>query len=480
MKAIAKKSILSGHITVPGSKSHTIRALILASMAEGTSHISNPLPSNDCLSTVKAVKQVGAEVLMDGDVWTVHGAGRNLHLPEAGQAGGDLSAASVSGAKGGLIDVGNSGSLMYFLCPVLSTLPGDCTFTGDESICRRPVNHLVDALSQLGAQGKCLNGGDTPPFSFCGPIDLERDLVTGGELSQYISGFMMAASRLNGTLHMKLTNPKETPYLTMTRIWLESLGVPVEISPDFRDVKVKGPVQIQAFDRAVPSDWEGVAFPLIAALVSGSSIVIDNIDGSGSQGDDKIVEVLQSVGADIVWDKKAQTLAVNSGAGRGAGSGLGHAAGAGAELGRSGLLTTKNLPGGQLTVEMSAFPDAICALAVMACFIEGKTVFTDIDICRKKETDRIKAMVSELSKLGAHLEDQGDRLVVYGDGGRSLHGGAVESYKDHRIVMSLACLGLGLAEGESVEVSDAEWCSVTFPHFFEVMNKIGAGFVVSE
>ena len=467
MKAVAKKSILSGHITVPGSKSHTIRALILASMAEGTSHISNPLPSNDCLSTVKAVKQVGAEVLMDGDVWTVHGAGHNLHLPE------------------GSIDVGNSGSLMYFLCPVLSTLPGDCTFTGDESICRRPVNHLVDALSQLGAQGKCLNGGDTPPFSFCGPIDVKRELVTGGELSQYISGFMMAASRLNGTLHMKLTNPKETPYLTMTRIWLESLGVPVDISPDFRDIKVKGPVQIKAFDRAVPSDWEGVAFPLIAALVSGSSIVIDNIDGSGSQGDDKIVEVLQSVGADIVWDKKAQTLAVNSGAG--AGAGLGHAAGAGAGsgLGCRGtegriLLTTKNLPDGQLTVEMSAFPDAICALAVMACFIEGKTVFTDIDICRKKETDRIKAMVSELSKLGAHLEDQGDQLVVYGDGGRSLHGGAVESYKDHRIVMSLACLGLGLTEGESVEVSDAQWCSVTFPHFFEVMNKIGAGFVVSE
>ena len=410
---------------------------------------------------------MGAEVLMDGDVWTVHGAGHNLHLPD------------------GPIDVGNSGSLMYFLCPVLSTLPGDCTFTGDESICRRPVNHLVDALSQLGAQGKCLNGGDTPPFSFCGPIDVKRELVTGGELSQYISGFMMAASRLNGTLHMKLTNPKETPYLTMTRIWLESLGVPVDISPDFRDIKVKGPVQIKAFDRAVPSDWEGVAFPLIAALVSGSSIVIDNIDGSGSQGDDKIVEVLQSVGADIVWDKKAQTLAVNSGAG--AGAGLGHAAGAGAGsgLGCRGtegriLLTTKNLPDGQLTVEMSAFPDAICALAVMACFIEGKTVFTDIDICRKKETDRIKAMVSELSKLGAHLEDQGDQLVVYGDGGRSLHGGAVESYKDHRIVMSLACLGLGLTEGESVEVSDAQWCSVTFPHFFEVMNKIGAGFVVSE
>lgn len=445
MKAISKKSVLAGHITVPGSKSHTIRALILAAMADGTSHISNPLPSNDCLSTAAAVRKVGADVDFgqeNSNVWTVHGAGKNLHLPED------------------QIDVGNSGSLMYFLCPVLSTLPGECTFTGDESICRRPVNHLIDALCQFGAKGRSLNknpdgsAGTTPPFSFCGPIDVNKTLITEGALSQYISGFMMAASRLNGTLHMELTNPKETPYLTMTKLWLESLGVPVTISPDFKHISVTGPVPFKAFDRAVPSDWEGVAFPLIAALISDSSIVIDNIDGSGSQGDDKIVEVLKSVGADIDWRRDEGQLLVRGGK----------------------TLSTAGLPDGQLTVEMSAFPDAICALAVIACFIEGKTVFTDIDICRKKETDRIKAMTSELTKLGAKIVDEGDRLVVYGDGGKSLHGGEVESYKDHRIVMSLACLGLGLETGQSVTVNDAEWCSVTFPKFFEVMNDIGAGF----
>ena len=457
MIAIAKKSVLSGHITVPGSKSHTIRALILAAMAEGTSHISNPLPSNDCLSTAAAVRKVGADVDFGTDstgktgssVWTVRGAGAALHLPDEA------------------IDVGNSGSLMYFLCPVLSTLPGQCTFTGDESICRRPVNHLIDALCQFGANGRSLNegpdgtAGTTPPFSFCGPIDVNKKLVTEGALSQYISGFMMAASRLKGTLNMELTNPKETPYLTMTKLWLESVGVPVQISDDFKKISVKGlvdsegqPVPFKAFDRAVPSDWEGVAFPLVAALISGSEITIDNVDGSGSQGDDKIVEVLQSVGADIEWRRDAEQLIVRGGK----------------------KLSSAGLPNGELVVEMSAFPDAICALAVAACFIEGKTVFTDIDICRKKETDRIKAMTSELSKLGAKIVDEGDRLVVYGNGGEGLHGGEVESYKDHRIVMSLACLGLGLADGEKVTVNDAEWCSVTFPHFFEVMNKIGAGF----
>ena len=458
MKAVAKKSVLSGHITVPGSKSHTIRALILAAMADGTSHISNPLPSNDCLSTAAAVRKVGAEVDFgaetseeSGPVWTVKGAGAGLHLPADE------------------IDVGNSGSLMYFLCPVLSTLSGECTFTGDESICRRPVNHLIDALCQLGANGRSLNkgpdgkAGTTPPFSFCGPIDVNKKLVTEGALSQYISGFMMAASRLNGSLNMELTNPKETPYLTMTKLWLESLGVPVTISPDFKHISVTGPVPFKAFDRAVPSDWEGVAFPLLAALISGSEITIDNVDGSGSQGDDKIVEVLQSVGADIEWLKEDEKLIVRGK--RDANGGCG--------------LSTAGLPGGELLVEMSAFPDAICALSVAACFIDGKTVFTDIDICRKKETDRIQAMTKELSKLGASIVDEGDRLVVYGKGnvaGAGLHGGEVESYKDHRIVMSLACLGLGLTEGEKVIVNDSEWCSVTFPHFFEVMNKLGAGF----
>ena len=188
MKAIAKRSVLKGHITVPGSKSHTIRALILAAMAEGTSHISNPLPSNDCLSTAAAVAKIGAEVdFGSGEksgVWTVKGAGSRLHLPDSP------------------IDVGNSGSLMYFLCPVLSTLKGECTFTGDESICRRPVAHLIDALCQFGAKGQCLNSKDTPPFSFCGPLDVSKTLVTEGALSQYISGFMMAASRLEGTLNM--------------------------------------------------------------------------------------------------------------------------------------------------------------------------------------------------------------------------------------------------------------------------------------
>ncbi|MCF0241338.1 MAG: 3-phosphoshikimate 1-carboxyvinyltransferase [Treponema sp.] len=440
MKIISQKAKLSGHITVPGSKSHTIRALILASMAEGVSQIKNPLPSNDCLSTAKAMNQIGAKCKFPTEnsnlVWTVEGAGKNLKIP-----------------KEGIIDVGNSGSLMYFLSPILSTLKGKVTYTGDESICSRPVGHLLDALNQLG--GKATSGErNKPPFTVEGPICTDKMLKTEGKLSQYISGIMMAALRMNGKIEMELFTPQETPYLTMTKMWIDKVtGEPdkVQISKDYKKISVTGPAYYKGFETVIPSDWEGVAFPLIAALISESEIIIDNVDTGESQGDKAIVDVLKSVGAEINYDQSA--LIVKGGK----------------------KLNTKNLKNEKLVVDMSSFPDAICALSVMACFIDGVVELKNIEICRKKETDRVKAMCSELSKLGAKVEDAGNSMFIYGNES-CLHGGKVESFKDHRIVMSLACLGLGLKEGEEIEVSDAEWCSVTFPNFVIAMNGINAGF----
>ena len=448
MKILAKKNSLSGNIVVPGSKSHTIRALILASLAEGVSHISNPLPSADCLSASKAIQEIGAKVDFDNEnnIWTVTGAGKNVHLPS------------------NVVDVGNSGSVLYFFTPICATFEGWSIFTGDSSIRKRPVLHLLEALKQLGANCYVSRPEENaPPALVQGPIKAGK-VVTDGRLSQYISGLMMASTLIDGKLEIELTDPKEVPYLDMTKYWLESLGVQVEMSSDYKKISVTGPYQLKAFDKAIPSDWEAVAFPLIAALISDSKIVIDNVDGSGTQGDDAIVSVLQSVGADIQWNKETSQLFVTGG----------------------NRLSTENLTDKTLRVNLAGFPDAICALAVIACFIEGKTVLEDIGVCRRKETDRIKVMKSELEKLGAKVEEGEDFIAIYGhspilpDGSEnpefSLHGGNVESYDDHRVAMSLACLGLGLKDDENVIVNDAECCSVSFPGFFEVMNKINANF----
>lgn len=444
-------------IRVPGSKSHTIRALILAAMSEGTTKITNPLTSADALSTAKAVQKIGAKVTFhdDENYWLVEGAGKNLHLPDEE------------------IDVGNSGSLMYFISPVLATLPGRCVINGDESIQKRPVSHLTDALCKMGADSFCQKPDSVcPPFEFTGPINNKNILVTEGKLSQYISGIMMASTRLEGTTKLELTTPQETPYLSMTKYWLDKYGVQSTISDDYKNITVTGPIELKAQDVIIPSDWEAVAFPLIAALIANENIVITDIDDSGTQGDEKIVELLQDYGADLIWDKNAKTLEVNP------------LLKNKSEAEKNSLYKILNVKGEQKEISMAAYPDAICALCVIACFVNGKTVFTDIDICRKKETDRIVVMTELLRNLGADITDNGDTLVINGhspfiatENGLEknpefkMHGGFVDSYLDHRVAMSLACYGLFLPETDSVTIKDAECCNVSFPGFFDSMNQ---------
>lgn len=449
MNIIASGHGLSGRITVPGSKSHTIRALVLASLADGNSIIRNPLPSADCLSTAAAVPLLGSIVDLNlseegkpGTQWVVHGAGKKLHLPVD------------------VVNVGNSGSLLYFLSPVAACFRGISIFTGDESIRKRPVNHVADALRQLGANAETsVPGYNGCPLVIRGPI-YAGTVNTAGEISsQYVSGLMMAAPLLDGKTVINLSNPKETPYLTMTQKWLKLAGIDCFISDDFRRIELEGPARVKNFDVTIPSDWEGVAFPLIAALMTDSDITIENVDSSGTQGDDAIVDVLKSIGADIEWDKDKNTLRVRGGK----------------KARNGGRLSTKDLPGGELHVNMNPFPDAICALAAIAATVDGTVILEDAEVCRRKETDRIDALNKELSKLGVRAEERPDALIIHG--GRHLRGGLVESYNDHRIAMALACLGLSLSNNEKLVIKDAECCDVSFPHFFELMNsRLGAGY----
>ena len=462
MNIIASRSNLSGSITVPGSKSHTIRALLLATLAEGTSHIKNPLPSADCLSTAAAVPLIGSEVDLNllaegepGTEWTVYGAGKNLHLPDD------------------VVNVGDSGSLLYFLTPVAACFEGTSVFTGDASIRKRPVLHVVDALNQLGAKSFVTRpNANACPLVITGSIKKGGTVKTPGEISsQYISGLMMAGILTEGPIKIELSNPKETPYLTMTQKWLEKVGVKCSVSEDFKHIEVTPNQNLKGFDATIPSDWEGVAFPLIAALVSDSKITIDNVDSSGTQGDDAIVSILQSLGADILWDKEAEKLFV-----------------AGGKYSKDGIgrLSTEHLPNGELHVNISGFPDAVCALAAIACFVEGKVLIEDAAVCRRKETDRLKVLTIELAKLGASIEEREDSLIIHGhspilkDGSPNpdftLHGAICESYDDHRMAMSLASIALGLPKDERIIINNAECCAVSFPHFYEVMNKINANF----
>lgn len=453
MNCITHASKLTGSITVPGSKSHTIRACLFGALGEGRSYIKNPLVSEDCLSALRCIQELGAVVYQsqDNSVWEIGGAGKRIHLPE------------------NVIDVGNSGSVMYFLTPIAATFPGWTVITGDASIRNRPVKHLAAALEQLGAETHITRPHvDAPPLLVRGSIHSGK-VVTDGRLSQYISGIMMAAARMEGKTVIELTDPKEVPYLDMTKGWLESVGIPVCMSPDYKHIEIEGPCVFPAIDRTIPSDWEAVAFPLVAALLTNSEIVIENIDSSGSQGDEAIVEILRSVGANIQWNKDREQLIVRGGIKAGDGF---------------GCLSAEQLPDKTLRVNCAGFPDAVPALSVIACFIEGTTIIEDIGVCRKKETDRITVMCQELTKLGAFVEEGEDYMIIHGhspltpDGKVNpefkIHGGTVDSFKDHRVAMSFAVMGLALQE--SVTVKDAECCVVSFPDFFPKMGSLGAHF----
>lgn len=456
MNIKASNSSLTGHIQVPGSKSHTIRALIFASLAEGVSHIKNPLLGADCISSSQAMPLIGAKVDTSNEKeWIIEGAGKNAHLPCD------------------VVNVGDSGSLLYFMSPIAATFSGWSIFTGDESIRTRPVLHMVDALEQLGCKAYISRPEkNAPPLLINGPIKNNQTVVTDGALSQYISGIMMAASLLEGVTTIELTNPKEVPFLIMTKKWLEELGVKLEVSEDFKHIKVFGPVEYKAFNKVIPSDWEAVAFPLIAALLTDSNIVIDNVDNSGTQGDKAIVDVLKSVGADIQEDLSNNSLIVKGGK---------------YSSTPFGRLSTENLENNELRVNISGFPDAICALAVISCFIEGTVILEDAAVCRKKETDRIAVLEKQLKELGADISSGEDYLIIHGhspllkDGTKNpefrMHGGTIESFDDHRIAMAFACLGLALKD-ESIIVKDAECCAVSFPKFYEIMEKINANFKI--
>lgn len=432
MNVLAKKTTLSGSITVPGSKSHTIRAGIFSLLASGTSVIYNPLESADCLSCMETIRAFGADVRIESGVWTVTAPSNGLKVPSR------------------VVDVGNSGSVLYFIAPVAATLPEWTVLTGDESICTRPIRPLLEGLRTLGAEAFTTRSAvDAPPAVIRGPVTAGT-VELEGNLSQYASGIMIASSLIPGTTVVTLRNPKEVPFLQMTCSWLESLGVTVRYDPGVMNrFEIDGPAVIPSFERHIPSDWEGVAFPLVAAVITGSRITITGVDCSGSQGDAAIVDDLLAMGADIVLDAEKQELRVNS---RGA----------------------KPLAGG--TFNCAGYPDAVPSLAVAACFAHGVTRLEDIGVCRLKETDRITLMKKELEKLGATVREGSDWLEIQGDGGSSLHGGFVDSHDDHRIAMALAVAGLAIP-GEGVTVSDAQCCSVSFPRFYEIMNTIHAGFV---
>jgi len=414
-------SILNGEITIPGSKSHTIRAVAIATMAEGNSIIVNPLVSGDTLSSLNAAEALGAEVEKRNDFWKIKGRSKIKQFSKT-------------------INLGNSGtSLRIFTA--LSAL-GDTTykFDGDSSLRTREMKPLLNSLEELGAKTSSTNY--KCPLSIRGPLQGGHTRING-KSSQFITALLIASPLIKGNnTEITVTHLNEKPYLEITLDWLKKQNIELDYTEDLLNFKIPSKQAYKKFEYSIPADFSTATFPLLAATITRGEIEIKNLDFNDPQGDKEIFNIFEKMGAHI--EKKGNVVIVKG---------------------------PKKLK--PISVDLNATPDALPALSVAMCFAEGKSEILNVPQARIKETDRIACMTCELRKMGAEIEELPDGMVIYGKG--HLTGKEVDGHEDHRIVMSLSIAGLA-ANGETI-VKGIESASITYPAFIKDFKKLGANFL---
>ena len=417
MKIESRPAKLSGMVQIPGSKSHTIRAVLLASLAEGTSVLRKPLSSADTAAAVNVFSALGAKIQQGVDAWTITGIGGRVRLPEE-----DL-------------DVMNSGTTMSVALGTLSLIEGgSVVISGDHQIQRRPAAPLVGALKMLGADIEDIRGTGCPPYRVSGGLRGGHAELEARN-SQYVTSLLLACPLApeDSTLHVPVLF--ERPYVQMTLDWLEKLGIVVE-HDELRDFRIPGRQKFKAFDLPIAADFSSATFFLAAGALSGNKVTCTGLDMTDSQSDKAVVGFLRQMGAQVSVDGDKISVEADSLTGR--------------------------------EFDMNDCPDALPMMAVIGCFAEGETRLVNVEQARIKETDRIAVMCAELTKLGADIEERPDGLIIRKS---ELHGGEVSGHHDHRIVMSMAVAAT--AATGPVVIDTAEAASVTFPTFFELFAGIG-------
>ncbi|MFC1551400.1 3-phosphoshikimate 1-carboxyvinyltransferase [Candidatus Latescibacterota bacterium] len=417
METTSQKSLLYGNITIPASKSHTIRAVLIGALADGESIINEPLDSLDTRSAAQAARAFGAKVDTRRDYWIINGVGNEPRIPD------------------NIIDVGNSGTSLYMIMGTASLVDGWTIITGDNQIRNRTAEPLSKALRGLGVDIFSTRGNGMAPIAVRGKMSGGKTSVAGIS-SQYVSSLLLSCPLAGGDSEIEITELNERPYVQMTLDWLDSQGISVDIDEQMTHIGIPGNQSFHSFSRTIPGDFSSASFPLCAGALAGGKVVINGLEIDDPQGDKKVIDILTDMGADIETGEKEIVVSGSS------------------------------LKG--IDIDMNEIPDALPVLAVTACFAEGRTVLHNVEQARMKETDRIAVMAAELSKLGADITELPDGLEIKGTG---LKGGKVCGHGDHRIVMAMTVAGFA-ADGK-ITVDTAESADVTFPEFWKKMRALG-------
>jgi len=417
-----KPSKLSGEVTAPPSKSYTHRAFMIALLAKGESRIKKPLLGYDTMATIEAARNLGAEIVQEGDVWRVKGTGGNIRPSKH------------------TIDARNSGTTIRMMSAIAALSEKSIRLTGDESILKRPMGPLVAALEELGARARCEGPDGRPPVVVGGGLvggDVE---ITGGISSQFISALLLAAPYAKEDVRITITEElRSKPYVEITLELLDAAGVKIRRDRELMEFNIQGGQTFRPIDLTIPGDFSSAAFVLGGAALTGSTVRVNNLNIKSAQGDKRILDLLEEFGAEVKVQGKVVEV-----------SGVGELSGLEADCGDN--------------------PDLVPVLAVLGSVADGRTRLLNIPHLRFKETDRLRALSTELRKLGAEIEEGPDELKI--DGVEKLKGARLSSYGDHRMAMAFAVAGL-VARGETY-VDGAENIPVSYPSFVKDMRELGA------
>lgn len=424
-------SEIGGVVKAPPSKSYSHRAVILASLAEGTSKLYDMLYSEDTLASIRVCKALGAEITKFDDYLEVIGTGGRLHNSSAEA-----------------IDLANSGTTLRLMTSVSALSDNEVILTGDESLQTRPMGLLMDALYSLGIETESLNDNEKAPILIRpGYLGGETNIM-GNVSSQFISSILISSPLSeNGVVLHVLQEFKSRPYVNMTLDIMRKFGVKTlngyYLKHEGCDKKHQS-CRIDEFivrkqdyiacDYTVEGDYSSASYLLALIAINGGKAKIKNLFRNSKQGDKYILDILQDMGATIIRGNDY------------------------VEIASEGKLNA-------IDVNLSNAPDLLITVAVLAAMAEGTTNITGVAHARVKETDRIDTTCRELEKLGCKLVEMEDGMSITG----GVNSGRVDSHGDHRLAMAFSLIGLK----HDIEITNGEVFDVSFPNFIESMAELG-------
>lgn len=427
---IEKFTEISGTVKAPSSKSYSHRAVILASLASGTTKIYDILPSEDVLSTIHACRLLGAEINQKEDYLEVIGTSGKIH---------NLSSEPIN--------LGNSGTTLRILTSVAALSDNEVTFTGDDSLKTRPMGPLLRALKPLGVN--ILSNNTKAPLTIKPGFNGGETVILGNTSSQFISSMLIAAPLSKKGLSLQVY-PEfvSKPYVDMTLSVMEHFGVRTteteytkhencqkEVKDCFGEKFEILPQSYIAKDYTVEGDYSSASYLLAACAIAGGEVTIRNLFKNSKQGDKLILEILDKMGCNVYQEEDSVTIS------------------------SEGDLKA-------IEIDLSNAPDLLLTVAVLATLAEGTSKINGVKHARVKETDRISCTFEELNKLGCNVYELEDGLIIEGN---TISNGIVDSHNDHRIAMAFSLLGLK----HDVEVVNGECFNISFPNFIEALSEIG-------